>query len=247
MLRGLAMSLAAPRQRTDPRFYEKRNLYTFLRDVGEYGTAEAEAQKKAELIQKEQMLKLDELAAKYGQQSALERLKAVGPLYRQMMKPKAEDKPPLEARSLKYYRGVLADPNASPEDKADAQIMVKKILSEPTEKPERQTWNDRRVQAYLRESQGKATPEDKVVISIDKGKKVTPRQEAKDREILEAREKTKNLNDQELRSLQLKSRYDPNAKETLRLWNLAQRPTYQEMLDDINIEASSNVIEEEMP
>ena len=92
MLRGLAMSLAAPRQRNDPRFYEKRNLYTFLRDVGEYGTAEAEAQKKAELMQKEQMLKLDELAAKYGQQSALERLKAVGPLYREMMKPRAAAK-----------------------------------------------------------------------------------------------------------------------------------------------------------
>ena len=166
MLRGLAMSLAAPRQRTDPRFYEKRNLYTFLRDVGEYGTAEAEAQKKAELIQKEQMLKLDELAAKYGQQSALERLKAVGPLYRQMMKPKAEDKPPLEARSLKYYRGVLADPNASPEDKADAQIMVKKILSEPTEKPTKQTWNERIVEAKLRKKQGKATPEDEIIIEM---------------------------------------------------------------------------------
>jgi hypothetical protein len=47
-LRGIAMALAAPRERDDPRFYERRNLYTFLRDIGEYGAAQKAAQKKAE-------------------------------------------------------------------------------------------------------------------------------------------------------------------------------------------------------
>jgi hypothetical protein len=246
-LRGLAMALAAPRERDDPRFYERRNLYTFLRDVGEYGAAQKKAEKEAVTKRDAELAKLDELKARYEQQAALGLLEKLGPAYRESIKPKKEEELPADAKSLRYYRGVLANPNASAEDKADAQVMINKITREPTEKPQKQTWNDRRVQAYLRESQGKATPEDKVVISIDKGKKVTPRQEAKDREILEARAKTKNLGEQQLRSLQLKSRYDPNAKETLRLWNLAQRPTYQEMLDDISAETSSNVIDEEMP
>lgn len=106
---------------------------------------------------------------------------------------------------------------------------------------------DRLVQARLRQQQGTATPEDEIIIAITEGKKLTPQQQAKDREILQAREKTKNLTEEQLRSLKLKSRYDPNAEETLRLWDLAQRPTFQEMLDDINAETSSNVIDEEMP
>ena len=249
-LRGLAMALAAPRERDDPRFYERRNLYTFLRDVGEYGAAREKAEKEAVTKREEELAKLDELKARYEQQTALGLLEKLGPAYRELMKPKAEEKPPIDARSLKYYRGVLANPNASPEEKADAQIMIKKILSEPTPKPDkasRLSQFDRLVQARLRKQQGKSTPEDEVVISIYEGKKITPKQQAKDREILNAREKTKNLNEQELRSLKIRARIDPNAEETLRLWELAQRSTFQEMLDDINAETSSNVIDEEMP
>lgn len=135
-LRGLAMTLAAPRERNDPRFYEKRNLYTFLRDVGEYGTAEKEAQRKAELLQKEQMLKLDELASKYGQQSSLERLRAVAPLYREMMKPKRQERPPTNVQEVQYYEAILADPNASPERKKFAQAMLDKMIRPPSEKAE---------------------------------------------------------------------------------------------------------------
>ena len=50
-VQGLAQALSAPRERTDPRFYERKNLYTFLRDVGQYGAAEEKAQKEAELFQ----------------------------------------------------------------------------------------------------------------------------------------------------------------------------------------------------
>jgi hypothetical protein len=136
MLRGLAMSLAAPRERNDPRFYEKRNLYTFLRDVGEYGTAEAEAQKKAELAQKEQMLKLDELAAKYGQQSALERLKAVGPLYREMMKPKKDAELPADIRTVEYWEKVRDDESQPPARRQYASDMLEKIRRVPSERGE---------------------------------------------------------------------------------------------------------------
>lgn len=45
-LMGLAQKLSAPRERDDPRFYERQNLYTFLRDIGEYGSEQKEAERK---------------------------------------------------------------------------------------------------------------------------------------------------------------------------------------------------------
>lgn len=78
-VRGLAQALTAPKKQTDPRFYERRNLYTFLRDVGEYGTAEDAAAKKAELERQEMLGKLNELRARYGAQSSMELIKELGP------------------------------------------------------------------------------------------------------------------------------------------------------------------------
>lgn len=44
MLMGLAQKLAAPKSKDDPRFYERKNLGTFLRDVGEFGQEEKQAE-----------------------------------------------------------------------------------------------------------------------------------------------------------------------------------------------------------
>jgi len=74
-LSGLAKALSAPRERDDPRFYERKNLYTFLRDVGEYGTAQEEAEKKAKADREKEVARLRELEAKYGSQYALEAMK----------------------------------------------------------------------------------------------------------------------------------------------------------------------------
>jgi hypothetical protein len=48
-LMGLAQKLAAPRTQNDPRFYERQNLYTFLRDVGEYGQERKQAEKERQV------------------------------------------------------------------------------------------------------------------------------------------------------------------------------------------------------
>ena len=61
-LMGLAQKLAAPRAQTDPRFYERSNLYTFLRDVGEYG----QERKQAEKERLAKIAALEEMGAKYG-------------------------------------------------------------------------------------------------------------------------------------------------------------------------------------
>ena len=64
-VQGLASRLTTPPERTDPRFYERRNLYTFLRDVGQYGSDVEAAQKAAKIKQAEQAGALDQLMAKY--------------------------------------------------------------------------------------------------------------------------------------------------------------------------------------
>ena len=89
-VRGLAKALTEPKKPTDPRFYERRNLYTFLRDVGEYGAAEEKAQKEAELKQKLDLLKLDGCFGRPGSGESEERQDECGdpgrgPALRSMM------------------------------------------------------------------------------------------------------------------------------------------------------------------
>ena len=61
-LMGLAQKLAAPRTQNDPRFYERQNLYTFLRDVGEYGQERKQAEKERQV----KIAAIEEMGAKYG-------------------------------------------------------------------------------------------------------------------------------------------------------------------------------------
>jgi hypothetical protein len=68
-LQGLASKLTAPRTEADPRFFERRNLFTFLRDVGEYG----QEQKAAEKERQAKLIQLQELQARYGLEEAQKR------------------------------------------------------------------------------------------------------------------------------------------------------------------------------
>lgn len=230
-LRGLAMTLAAPRERNDPRFYEKRNLYTFLRDVGEYGTAEKEAQRKAELLQKEQMLKLDELASKYGQQSSLERLRAVAPLYREMMKPKRQERPPANVQEVQYYEAILADPNASPERKKFAQAMLDKMIRLPTEPVSKPNWNEQILAARMRVKEGKGTPRDLEIIAMsERGQGgLTTAQARMDKRIKDAQEFLKTVNERE-RAAAFAAPYPNERQQRIRkAVELAGQPLYEDV------------------
>jgi hypothetical protein len=68
-LQGLASKLTAPRTEADPRFFERRNLFTFLRDVGEYG----QEQKAAEKERQAQLAALEEDKARRGLEEAQKR------------------------------------------------------------------------------------------------------------------------------------------------------------------------------
>jgi len=76
VLQGLVGKLTAPRAPNDPRFFERQNLYTFLRDVGEYGQEQREAEKERQA----KLVALQELQARYG----LERAEKRGNLARQL-------------------------------------------------------------------------------------------------------------------------------------------------------------------
>jgi hypothetical protein len=69
MLQGLVGKLTATRSQDDPRFFERQNLYTFLRDVGEYG----QEQKAAEKEREAKRIMLQEMQAKYGMDLAEKR------------------------------------------------------------------------------------------------------------------------------------------------------------------------------
>ena len=64
-LQGLAQTLTAPKERTDPRFYERQTLGTFLRDIGQYDAERKAAERKAAFEQAQAVGNLSQLAAKY--------------------------------------------------------------------------------------------------------------------------------------------------------------------------------------
>jgi hypothetical protein len=70
VLQGFVGKLTAPRAPNDPRFYERQNLYTFLRDVGEYGQEQREAEKERQA----KLVALQEMQARYGLDLAEKRL-----------------------------------------------------------------------------------------------------------------------------------------------------------------------------
>jgi hypothetical protein len=107
-LQQLGSVLTAPRKSTDPRFYERRNLFTFLRDVGELGSAKKAAEEKAKLEQQQKLLQLDEMAAKYGQQRDLDRLKLATQLMGKY-KPTAAAKDPDEITRLQERKRQLVE------------------------------------------------------------------------------------------------------------------------------------------
>jgi len=96
-LRNIAMRLTQPRKENDPRFYERRNLYTFLRDIGEYSGEQDEARKEAEA----KALQLDQLAAKYRMERAQKEASQARQLMAQYFKEPTEKGETARTRALR--------------------------------------------------------------------------------------------------------------------------------------------------
>jgi hypothetical protein len=128
-LQQLGSVLTAPRKSTDPRFYERRNLFTFLQDVGELGSAKKAAEEKAKLEQQQKLLQLDEMAAKYGQQRDLDRLKLATQLMGKY-KPTAAAKEPDEITRLQNNREQLLQNRSSMDPRDPNYLAIGKRIEE---------------------------------------------------------------------------------------------------------------------
>jgi hypothetical protein len=129
VLQGLVSKLTAPRERDDPRFYERQNLFTFLRDVGEYG----QEQKLAEQEREAKRVALQELQARYGLEQAEKRRSRAELLAAQYLskEPKETETPP-NLRETQHYQNVVRNPDKfSPDEVQYAQDWLKKSVRIP--------------------------------------------------------------------------------------------------------------------
>lgn len=129
VLQGLVSKLTAPKERDDPRFYERRNLFTFLRDVGEYG----QEQKLAEQEREAKRVALQELQARYGLEQAEKRRSRAELLAAQYLsKEPKETEPPPNLRETQHYQNVVRNPEKfSPDEVQYAQDWLKKSVRIP--------------------------------------------------------------------------------------------------------------------
>jgi hypothetical protein len=134
MLQGLVGKLTATRSPDDPRFFERQNLYTFMRDVGEYG----QEQKAAEREREAKRIMLQEMQAKYGMEMAEKRRSRAELLAAQYLsKEPKETETPANLRETQYYQNVVKNPTKfSPDEVQYAQDWLKKSVRIPPEKGE---------------------------------------------------------------------------------------------------------------
>lgn len=247
-VRGLASALTAPRERTDPRFYERRNLFTLLRDIGEYGSAEEKAAKEAKLAQQQQLAKLDELRAKYEQQAAAQQLTALGPLYRETIKPKAATRPHPDVERITQLTNLINTSN----DPKVVEVATRQRDAIGRNNPQAMSRFEQIQKAVrmTKSSDPKIAEEGRQIYAALKSgggqQQLTLAQKTKDQEIKRARSFISKLTKEQIENAYMMgSRGSPEDQEIVRKHKKAQELTYEEGgMGDINEE---DVVEEQMP
>lgn len=233
MLAGMVQKFREGRSDpNDPRFYEKRNLMSVLRDVGAYRRGRLEDEKKAAQAKEEQQLKLDDLRRKYiFEEAGREAEAAQGAL--EKYKPPTAGKPHPDVQRIVELTRLIKDPNSSPE-----QIEVAK----------------RQLDAIGRSSPGAKSRADQILMALDmmssndpavkaRGEKLyaalggggrgglTLPQQRQDTEIIRAREFIKGFNKQQI-DMAFRAGQYRNSQQTdiVNAYKMARKPTYQEML-----------------
>ena len=240
MLRQIATRLRTPPKETDPRFWERRNIFSTLRDIADVSRERDVAQKAAE----EEAKKYDDLIAKYG--------------YKQ-----AEQEAQAAARAVEKYRPAASGP------KSEFERMIADLPEAEQKRLRRNRaeilstrgsgavaqW-ERTVQAIVNKKKGVATEEDLAVLELASGKKgnLTLSQQRTDADILKARSFIKGFNQQQIDMAFRKGQYRSAIEnDIVNAYNLARKKTYQEMLASGEVsapmsqEGGAEVIEEEMP
>lgn len=251
--RELAGALARPTDPKDPRFYERRNFFTALRDIGEYGAQKKEEEKKILEARQAQADKLDELKRKYAfeeaqaqEERAFEAMKTFG-------KPQKGRTLVADAQKILDLESIIKSEGSSDSAKKAAQFQLDALMKGKTE--EDNTKLGQLIRA-LRMSKSKDPVERQEGITLFNilkgggGQNLTLSQQRQDEEIMRARGLLKGISQRDIDMAFRKGQYR-NAKENdiVKAYNIASRKTYAEMLaGGASAPAGAEeVIEEEMP
>ena len=255
MLRGLAQKLMAPRAPNDPRFFERRNLFTFLRDVGEYGSEQKEQQKKLEEAKQEQRVKLDELLAKTQYAGAQE---AEEEAFRAMkeFKPAKARSLVADAQKILDLQSIIdsPDPNVNQDQREAARVQLSKLKEKIPEA------DNSRLGQFMKGIEMSRSKDPQVrqdglrflrmLEGSGRGGGLTLVQQRSDGEIIAARNLIKGIPQAQIDMAFRKGQYrSARENDIVKAYALAQRKTLTEMMESgaVGPTGSEDVIDEEMP
>lgn len=243
MLAGLTKKFREGRSDpNDPRFYEKRNVMTLLRDLSGARRERLGEEKKLEKAKQEQLLTLEDMRRKYILKEAEREAEAArGALEKY--------RPEQGARSTEFERLIADLPEA---DQKKLRRDRAEMLSRRG--PGSVTQFDRTVSALVRKRKGIATEEDEAILELGRKGGLTIAQQRSDADIMRAREFIKGFNQQQIDMAFRKGQYrSAQENDIVNAYNLARKKTYQEMMTSGEVsapipeEGGAEVIEEEMP
>ena len=250
--RELAGALARPTDPQDPRFYEKRNFFTALRDIGDYSAQRREEEKKLLEARQAQAEKLQDLKRKYEFEEAQSLEDRAFEAMKTFAKPQKGRTLVADAQKILDLETIINDPNASATAKTAAQSELKKITEGKSEVDNTRLGQLIRALKMTKSQNPEERQQGITLFNILKGggsKQLTLAQQRQDEEIMNAREFLKKYNSKQI-DFALRNPYK-NAEERKieSAFRLADKKTYAEMLaagasgpaDD------EDVIEEEMP
>jgi len=226
-----------PTSTSDPRFFERRNIGTVLRDIGEAGTAsKAEERKRAE----ERAAGLDELeqlkakfllpkAAQQAQQARQELIRE------EQRRAKAAQKPKLatSAQEIIDLQTVISDQSLSQEQRDAASRKLKKIGADSSQEDRSVLGQISRATQMILSNDPEKVRVGQSVLSYfnrEKGFNLTLSQLRTDEQIKRAEEFLKGIPEQEL-NIALSTSF-PNARQKLIVdaYKMAREPTFESVL-----------------
>ena len=255
--RELAGALARPTDPRDPRFYEKRNFFTALRDVGQYGAQRKEEEKKLLEARQAQAEKLQDLKRKYAfeeaqslEDRAFEAMKTFG-------KPQKGRTLVADAQKILDLESIISSDTASANAKTVAQAQLDALKKGKSEADNTRLGQLARALKMSKSENPAEREEGLILFNIlsrggSGGKELTLSQLRQDQEVLRARNLLKGISQRDIDMAFQKGQYR-NARENdiVKAYNIANRKTYAEMLaGGASAPAPADdeeVIDEEMP
>jgi len=255
MLRGLAQKLMAPRAPNDPRFFERRNLFTFLRDVGQYGTEQKDQQKKLEEAKQEQRIKLDELLAKTQYAGAQE---AEEEAFRAMkeFKPAMARSLVADAQKILDLQSIIdsPDPNVNQDQRDAAKNQLAKLKENIPEADNSRLGQFMKGIEMTRSKDPQVRQDGlrflRMLEGSGGGGGLTLTQQRADSEIVAARNLIKGIPQAQIDMAFRKGQYrSARENDIVKAYALAQRKTLTEMMESgaVGPTGGEDVIDEEMP